>query len=300
MQRRKFLQQSALTLGALTLANREFLASFFEDPWKITMLTKELGIFSERGGTIAFYLSKKGVIVVDTQFPDQSKHLIAELKKKTTKPFKLLINTHHHGDHSSGNIAFKGQIWNIVAHANSKKNQKAVAEKNNSQKNQLYPNITYLDNWSRKIGGERVSLYHFGPGHTNGDSFVHFENANIVHCGDLVFNRRHPFVDRSTGASIKSWIEVLNKATGTFDANTKFIYGHAGAGFEVTGNADDLKAFRDYLGNTINFVDSQIKAGKSKEDILKTKLIPGSDQWKGDGIERPLNAAWEELTMIKK
>ncbi|MCX6319376.1 MAG: MBL fold metallo-hydrolase [Bacteroidetes bacterium] len=300
MHRRHFIQNTALTLGALTLANREFLSSFFEDPWKITMLTKELGIFSERGGTIAFYLSKKGVIVVDTQFPDQSKHLIAELKKKTTKPFKLLINTHHHGDHSSGNIAFKGQIWNIVAHANSKKNQKAVAEKNNSQKNQLYPNITYLDNWSRKIGGERVTLHYFGPGHTNGDSFVHFENANIVHCGDLVFNRRHPFVDRTAGANIKSWIDVLNKATGTFDSNTKFIYGHAGTGFEVTGNADDLKAFRDYLGNTLNFVDSQIKAGKSKEEILKAKSIPGSDQWKGDGIERPLTAAWEELTTVKK
>lgn len=296
MHRRTFLQNSALTLGALTLANRNLLSSLFEDPWKITMLTKELGIFSEKGGTIAFYLSKRGAIVVDSQFPEQSKHLITELKKKSTKPIKLLINTHHHGDHTAGNISFKAEVFSIVAHANSKKNQKAVAEKNSSQKVQLYPNITYLDNWTRKIGGERVSLYYFGAGHTNGDSLVHFEHANIVHCGDLVFNRRHPYVDRSAGANIKSWIEVLNKATTTFDANTKFIYGHSGNGFEVTGGADDLKAFRDYLGNTLNFVESEMRKGKSKDEILKSKSIPGSDQWKGDGIERPLTAAWEELS----
>lgn len=296
MHRRSFLQNSALTLGALTLANRNFLSSLFEDPWKITMLTKELGIFSEKGGTIAFYLSKKGIVVVDSQFPDQSKHLIGELKKKTTKPFKLLINTHHHGDHSSGNIAFKGEVFTILAHANSKKNQKAVAEKNNTQKAQLYPNLVYLDNWSRKIGGERVSLYYFGAGHTNGDSFVHFEKANIVHCGDLVFNRRHPYVDRGAGANIKSWIEVLNKGLSTFTPETKYIFGHAGAGYEVTGTADDVKAFRDYLGNVLKFVQDQIRAGKSKEEILKAKSIPGSEQWKGDGIERPLTAAWEELS----
>lgn len=295
MHRRHFIHQSALTIGALSLYNRNLLASLFEDPWKITMLTKEVGIFTERGGTIAFCLTKKGSIVVDTQFPDQSKHLIAELQKKSPKPFKLLINTHHHGDHSSGNVAFRGQIWNIVAHANSKKNQKIAAEKNKTQKNQLYPNITYLDNWSRKIGGERVSLHHFGPAHTNGDSFVHFEHANIVHCGDLVFNRRHPYVDRGAGASIKNWIEVLNKAGKTFDANTRFIYGHAATGYEVTGTMDDLNAFRDYLGNVLRYVDGAMKAGKTKDEMLKTKIIPGSEQWKGDGSERPLTAAWEEL-----
>jgi glyoxylase-like metal-dependent hydrolase (beta-lactamase superfamily II) len=295
MHRRTFLQNTALTFGALTLANKNLLASFFEDPWKITMLTENLGIFTEKGGTIAFLLSKKGIVVVDSQFPDQSKHLIGELKKKTPKPFKLLINTHHHGDHTAGNIAFKGLVWSIVAHDNSKKNQRKSAIQNKSEDKQLYPNIVYLDTWNRKIGKERITLHYFGPAHTNGDSFVHFEHANIVHCGDLVFNRRHPYVDRGAGANIKSWIEVLNKGLTTFNDKTKFIYGHAGTGYEVTGSGDDLKAFRDYLGNVLEFVGNGIKAGKTKEDILKAKSIPGSDQWKGDGIERPLGAAWDEL-----
>jgi cyclase len=296
MHRRSFIQNTALTFGALTLANKNLLASFFEDPWKITMLTKELGIFTERGGTIAFLLSKKGIVVVDSQFPDQSKHLIDELKKKSENPFRLLINTHHHGDHSSGNIAFKGIVEHVLAHANSKINQETSAIKNKNEDKQLYPDQTYTDTWCEKAGKEKICLHYFGAAHTNGDSFVHFQHANIVHCGDLVFNRRHPYVDRGAGANIKSWIDVLNKGIATFDSNTRFVYGHAGTGYEVTGKADDLKAFGDYLGNVLKFVEGEKKAGKTKEEVLKTKIIPGADQWKGDGIERPLGAAWDELS----
>lgn len=297
MNRRTFIQNSALTIGALTVAQKSILSGFFEDPWKIKMLTGDLGIFSERGGTIAFLLSKKGIVVVDSQFPEQSKHLIDELKKKTKKPFRLLINTHHHGDHTAGNISFKGIVEHVVAHANSKTNQENSAIKNKSEDKQLYPDQTFTDSWCKKAGKERICLSYHGAAHTNGDSFVHFQHANIVHTGDLVFNRRHPFVDRMAGANIKSWIDVLDKAANKFDANTQYVFGHAGTGYEVTGKSDDLKAFGDYLGSVLKFVDSEIKAGKSKDEILKAKAIPGADQWKGDGIERPLTAAWEELSM---
>ena len=114
--------------------------------------------------------------------------------------------------------------------------------------------------------------------------------------GDLVFNRRHPFVDRSAGANIKSWIAILDKAVNKFDKDTIFVYGHSGIGYDVTGKMDDLKKFGDYLGKVLQFTEGEIKAGKTKEEIVKAKAIPGADEWKGDGIERPLTAAYEELT----
>lgn len=295
MNRRNFIQNSAFTIGALTLTQKSLLSSLFEDPWKITMLTDNLGIFEERGGTIAFLLSKSGMVVVDSQFPDQSKHLIDELKKKSENPFKLLINTHHHGDHSSGNISFKGIVANVVAHENSLTNQIASAKQNKSEDKQLYPDLTFNYKWGRDIDKEKIRLHYFGAAHTNGDSFVHFEHANIVHCGDLVFNRRHPYVDRNAGANMKNWMEVLNNGLNTFDNNTKYVFGHAGAGFKVTGTADDLNAFRDYIGNVLKFVEGEIKAGKTKEEVLKATIIPGGEDWKTDGIQRPLGAAWEEL-----
>ena len=296
MQRRTFIKNSALTIGALTLAQQNVLSSFFEDPWKITMLRNDIGIFEEKGGTIAFLLSKKGMVVVDSQFPEQSKHLIDELKKKSDKAFKLLINTHHHGDHSSGNISFKGIVGNVVAHANSKTNQEKSAKQNKNEDKQLYPDLTFTDTWTKRVGNEKLKLHYFGAGHTNGDSFIHFQHANIVHCGDLLFNRRHPFVDRTAGANMKSWIEVLNKALNKFDNETMYVFGHAGTGYKVTGTSDELNKFRDYLGNVLKFVEGEIKAGKTKEEVLKATLIPGGEEWKTDGIQRPLGAAWDELT----
>lgn len=297
MNRRSFLQNTAFTMGAFTLAQQNILSALFQEPWKITMLRNDVGIFTEKGGTIAFLISKDGIVVVDSQFPEQSKHLIDELKKKSEQPFKLLINTHHHGDHSGGNISFKGIVEHVLAHENSKKNQENSARQNKSEDKQLYPDQTYTNTWCQKVGKEKICLHYFGAGHTNGDSFIHFQHANIVHCGDLVFNRRHPYVDRSAGANIKSWINVLDKALNKFNKKTIYVFGHAGTGYEVTGEADDLKVFRDYLGNVLKFVEGEIKAGKTKEEILKASAIPGSDQWKGDGIKRPLTAAWEELTV---
>lgn len=296
MNRRLFIQHSALTLGALTIAQQKIFASLLQQQWKITMLTSEIGIFTERGGTIAFLLSKKGVVAVDAQFPDQSKHLIDELKKKTENPFRLLINTHHHGDHTAGNISFKGMVEHVLAHENSKKNQENTAKQQKNEDKQLYPDQTYTNTWCQKFGKEKICLYYYGPGHTNGDSVIHFEHANIVHMGDLMFNRRHPFVDRGAGANMKNWMEVLNKTVSKFDQKTKYIFGHAADGYEVTGMADDLKKFSDYLGRVLDFAEKEIKAGKSKEEILKTTALPGETEWKGDGFNRPLQAAYEELT----
>jgi glyoxylase-like metal-dependent hydrolase (beta-lactamase superfamily II) len=259
------------------------------------MLRDDIGIFTEKGGTIAYLLSKKGIVVVDSEFPEQAQHLIDALKKQSDKPIELLINTHHHLDHTAGNIAFKGIVKNVAAHVNSLTNQKNVAIQNKNEDRQLYPDITYTDSWTHKIGKEHIRSYYFGPAHTNGDSIIHFEHANIAHMGDLMFNRRWAFIDRSAGASIKNWIVVLDKAMGTFDNDTLFLFGHAFDPEKVTGNKEDLKAMQDYLAKLLDFVAKEMKAGKTKEEILKEKSIPGVTEWQGDGIERGLQAAYEEI-----
>lgn len=298
MLRRTFIKKSTLTLGALTVGQHLSLRWLIQDPYKITMLRNDVGIFTERGGTIAFLLSNDGMVVVDSQFPDQSKNLIGELKKRSEKPFRKLINTHHHGDHSGGNITFKGLVDHVLAHANSKANQERVAKDQKSEDKQYFPTQTFTDKWSERIGKEKINMHYFGAAHTNGDSLVHFEHANIVHLGDLLFNRRHPFIDRSAGANIKNWMTVMDKAVKTFDRKTMYIYGHAAEGYNVTGTNDDLEKFRDYLGNLLQFTESEIKSGKTKEEILKNTGLPGENEWKGDGFQRPLQAAYEELTTV--
>lgn len=297
MQRRSFIRNSSLTIASLALLDKKSLAAFLANPaWNIKMLTKNIGIFTEKGGTIAFYLSGEGAVVVDAQFPDSAQHLIDELKKKIEKPFRLLINTHHHGDHTSGNIAFKGLVPHVLAHANSKANQQRVAKEQNKEDKQLFPDQVFTNLWSENVGKEKISLHYYGAGHTNGDSLVHFEKANILHMGDLVFNRRHPYIDKTAGANISNWIKLLEKTTATFSKKTQYVCGHSGNGYDVLLNKDDLNAFRKYLENVLKFTETEIKAGKSKDEILKATEIPGSPEWKGEGIARPLTAAYEELT----
>lgn len=298
MQRRNFLKHTSLALGALTLADSRLLAMLRpDDPWKMRMLRKDVGIFYEKGGTIAYLSSKNGIVVVDSEFPEQAGHLIGELKKQSDKPFELLINTHHHGDHTGGNIAFKGIVKKVAAHQNSLANQQKVAATQKTEDKQLFPDTTYGNTWEYPIGDERIRTSYFGPAHTNGDSIIHFQHANIAHMGDLVFNRRYAFIDRSAGASVANWTEVLEQAMKKYDKDTLFIFGHAFDPDKVTGNKDDLRAMKDYLSRMLDFVRGWVKAGKSKDDLLKETSIPGVPEWQGDGIKWGLEATYDELTV---
>lgn len=299
MNRRKFLQYTGLSFGAIALFRTSGLASILNDPaWELKMLTKESGIFIGKGGTILFNINKAGITVVDAQFPDTAGELIKDLQKKTTAPFKLLINTHHHSDHTSGNIAFKGLVENILAHENSLKNQQNHAKKNNLEEKQLYPNATYEMSTEFKVGNELIRLDYLGAGHTNGDSLVHFAKSDIVHVGDLVFNRRFPYIDKSNGADITNWIKILEQIPKLYPRKTKFVCGHAREGFDVVINQTDITLFKDYLGNAMTFVAKEVKEGKIKSEILSATSIPGSPEWKGDGIIRTLEAAYNEVTSM--
>jgi len=293
MQRRTFLTTGT---GALGLHSLPAWTRFLHlNAYEMKLIRRNVGIFSEKGGTIGWLMQPDNIVIVDSQFREQAGHLIDEIKKKPEAPIKYLINTHHHGDHTSGNIAFQGIAQHVLAHENSKKNQMNSAIKNGNEADQLYPDMTYSDRWQQKIGDEVIDIQYWGPGHTNGDSIIHFQNANVVHLGDLIFNRKFPYIDKGAGAMIDNWIQILQQVQTYFDNDTIFIFGHALDGYQVTGNKDDISAFADYLTALLEFVSAQIKSGKSKDEIMAATEIPGASQWQGEGIQRSLVAALEEL-----
>lgn len=302
MQRRKFLMNTGIIAGLGILAQQQAVAQLFnvrQD--KIRMLRRNVGIYLERGGTIGFMLAPEGIVVIDSQFADTAANFITEIKKTNTTPFKFLLNTHHHGDHTSGNISFKGLVQHVIAHQNSLANQKRTAEAQNAVDKQYFPDLTFNEGeFKLKMDKEKIKGYYFGAGHTNGDAVYHIEDANIAHLGDLMFNRRHPFVDRSSGANISSWVKVLDRIIRKGDKDTIFIFGHSRVPGAETGTVEDVKLFQDYLAKLLAFTESEIKAGKSKEEFIKNTAIPGTTEWSGDGIQRPLTAAYEELTEAKK
>lgn len=301
MHRRSFLYNTGLLAGASLVFQQNALAQLFGTRQNnIRMLRRNVGIFTARGGTIGFAVTKDGIIAIDSQFPDTATQFIEQVKAAHQKPFKYLLNTHHHGDHTGGNIAFKGLVEHVVAHENAAANLKANAERQNNLDKQLLPDMTFGKEWKLKLGDEKVKTHYYGAAHTNGDAMYLFEEADVVHMGDLMFNKRHPFVDRNAGANMANWITVLEKATKEFGNKTIYIFGHALNPGEETGTADDLKRFSTYLGQVLQFAEAEIKRGVSKEEFIKNTSIPGNTLWSGQGIERPLTAAYEEVSSRQK
>lgn len=300
MNRKSFIQTTALTLGALALSNQRLIAALLGQPEsKIRMLTNDIGIYIERGGPMLFYMGKDVNVVVDSQWPEQATELIQELQKRNNRPIDLLINTHHHIGNTSGNITFKSKVKQILAHENSKKNQITNSRLMRTEDKQAYPTFTYKETWCQKFGKENVCVYYYGPAHTNGDSIIHFEYNDVVHMGDVVHNRQHPAIDRVGGGSLKKWAEMLPKIYNDFGKKTKFVFGHAGNGFDFVGTKEDLRLFSNYIGQLIIHVENEIKRGKSKKEIIKeaTDVVPGSNpQWKGEGLARTYASAYDEIS----
>ena len=94
-----------------------------------------------------------------------------------------------------------------------------------------------------------------------------FERANVVHMGDLVFNRLYPYVDRPGGASVRGWVARLEEAHRTFPADAIYLFGHGSPKFGVTGTRDDLLVMRDLLNAMLTHVQQGLAAGRTKDQI---------------------------------
>lgn len=188
-----------------------------------------------------------------------------------------------------------------MAHVNAPRLQRERAEKDNSLDRQTYADTTFADTWRKDLGGEVVAARYFGPAHTGGDIVTLFEKANVIHMGDLVFNRMYPVIDRPGGASIRGWVEVLEKVTKTYPADALYIFGHGNQKFGVSGKRADLLVMRDYLAGLLDYVQKKIKAGEPKEKVVALDNLPGFPDFHvspGPQNRLPLNlgVAYDELT----
>ena len=265
-----------------------------------TPLRGDVGTFTARGGTIGWLVTPDAVVIVDSQFPDTAQMCLDGLKAKSTRSFDALINTHHHGDHTGGNKVLKPAVARVVAHEKVPALQKMAAEKANTLADQVFADTTYATTWKQAFGKETIVLTYLGPGHTSGDSVVLFEKANLVHMGDLMFNRLHPRIDRGAGASITNWIVILEKVSKAHSADTIYIFGHAKEGFNITGSRADLTVLRDYFTALLDTTKKAIAAGTPKTELVKMTALPGFPDHGSLGtvltLGSALDVAYDELT----
>jgi cyclase len=261
---------------------------------------RNVGFFTCRGGTIGSLVNSGGVAAVDTQFPDTAKLFLDGLPGRNGRKIDVLINSHHHGDHTGGNKVFQPETIIIAAQENVPALQKAAAVLNKSEADQVYASTLFAKEWKTEVGDEVIHATYFGPAHTNGDAIIHFEKADVVHMGDLVFNRLYPVIDRRSGASIKNWIVILEKISKMFGPDTIFIFGHGKPEFGVIGKTADFLLLRDYFTALLAYTAKEMAAGKKREEIAGgIENFPGFPDLHGpkpNRLANNLEVAFDELS----
>ncbi len=308
--RRDFLAVSTVGVVASTFGRPALVRAWQQQPAPITPLftaiRRDVGFFTARGGTIGYLINANGVAVVDSQYPDSAKLCVDGLQERSkNRGVDILINTHHHADHTGGNPAFKGIAKKIVANKRAAELQQqvyddavkaATAKGGAAPAGILVADRTFTDTWSESVGDEKLTAKTYTPAHTSGDAIVFFEKANVVHLGDLMWNRVHPVIDRAAGASIANWIKIMDAISRVHDKDTIYIAGHTNAKFPATCSQSDLAMMRDYLSSLLAFVSFQIKGGKSRDEIIAMKDVLPNFTDHGPLLARSLTPAYDELT----
>lgn len=256
---------------------------FSEVQIKATAVSGAVHMLEGAGGNIGVSAGPDGLLIIDDQFAPLAEKIDQALGKIDGSKPKYLLNTHWHGDHTGGNAHF-GRNALIIAHSNVRKR---LADTSDTPPAAL-PVITYTHSASVHFNGEEIRILHFGPGHTDGDSIIHFTKSNVVHMGDQFFNGRFPFIDLGSGGDVEGYLQTIEAVLQWIPADAKVIPGHGSL-----ASVADLKAFREMLVETTSLIRSA-KAGGATLDEVKSKGLPA--KWKEWGSGFINTSRWIEIT----
>ena len=180
-------------------------------------------------GDVALRVTPEGLILIDDKYPENVVDVIAQVKAVSSLPVKYLLNTHHHGDHASGNVNIRQMGIDIIAHKNIRANFLRIKQPGE-------PNIVFADQAAVYLGGVEVQLFYLGRGHTNGDTVIYFPDLKTVHTGDLIIDGM-PVIDYDAGGSAVEFIKTIDNLL-KMDFDT-MIPGHG-----RVMNKNDVRAYR--------------------------------------------------------
>jgi glyoxylase-like metal-dependent hydrolase (beta-lactamase superfamily II) len=230
------------------------------------------------GGNTSVFVTATGVTVVDTKNPGWGQPLLDKIKTLTSKPVTLIVNTHTHGDHVSGNVEFPATV-DVVAHENTKANMMAMRPPSfvappaggpapnifTAHAGRNLPKRTFKDVLVIGSGADQIELHYFGRAHTNGDAMVLFPAAHVLHMADVFPNKGIPGMDSNNGGSGVEFAATLTKAADFADKAMveKIVNGHNVA---MTTRAE-LREYIEYVKEFVKTVQDAKKAGKTPEQV---------------------------------
>jgi cyclase len=236
---------------------------------KIEKVADNLYFIFGAGGNTGVYIAEKGVVLVDTKNPNNGQGILDQVKSVTDKPITHIINTHTHGDHNGSNVFFPASV-EIVSQENTAANMQKMAAFQEALNRHGLPDRTYKDKMTLLGGKDAIDLYYFGPAHTNGDTFVVFRNAGVVHAGDAFANKGQPLIDRNNGGSGIAYPETIAKAAKGIGKVDTVINGHS----PVTMKLQDLVDFGEFNRLFLEHARASLKAGKTPEQAMMDLKLP--------------------------
>jgi cyclase len=251
----------------------------FEMALKTLKLTDTLYLLEGAGGNVAVFVWDGGVLLVDDKVAPVSREVKAAVAAITPKPIRFVVNSHWHRDHSGGNEALATDGAVVVAHENVRKRMsvegfiEVFGRKVPASPPQALPIVTFTRDVTFHLGEEEISVTHVAAAHTDGDSFVRFRTANVLHMGDCFLNKSFPVIDFSNGGTFTGTIAAADTALGMLDARSRIIPGH---GDIATGK--DLREWREMLVTINERVKKSVAAGMSLEQV---KAQRPTREWDG-------------------
>ena len=222
------------------------------------------------GGNLALITGDDGVVLIDDGLEPLVGVTLSAIESLTGDPVDFVINTHAHGDHTGANQALHDRGTTVVGH----ENLRTQMIKDGASSAAL-PELTFSDAVTFHLNGHTANVFHVANAHTDGDAVIHFPEANIIHTGDVMFNRLFPYIDMPGGGSVAGFIAAQKKIIAMADDNTKIIPGHG----ELATKAD-LRVALDMLEDAQARVKALIDAGNSLEEVLaKNPLADYHDVW---------------------
>jgi len=268
-----------LTVVLLFAISAHAQTDFSKVEIKATKVAGNVYMLQGAGGNIGVSVGDDGLLIVDDQFAPLADKIRAALKGLADKKLRFILNTHWHGDHTGGNVAF-GPEATIIAHDNVRKRlateQKSTVFNSTTPPSpkEALPVITFNDSLSVHFNGEDIRAIHFPHGHTDGDSVIFFSTSNVVHLGDDFFAGRFPFVDLESGGSVEGLVKNIGELIGKIPPTAKLIPGHG-----PISTLDDLKSYHRMLQQTTEIVRQKIAAGKTLDQVKSEGLPAEWEPW---------------------